>query len=137
MCLKSLCVKNIVEMIKNLPPLLKDEIMGEALKEIREDEKKKMMKEVREIGVVAVEDISSAMTESFRNGVHWTRPDYLENIDDDLYHMFVDIAEYFTYKNQDTLTLSRSESSYSIHDVDSIYSEDENETYIFEEEPEE
>lgn len=137
MCLKSLCIKNMVEMIKNLPPLLKDEIMGEALKEIREDEKKKMMKDVRELGVVAVEDISSAMTESFRNGVHWTRPDYLKNIDDDLYHMFVDIAEYFTHKNQETLNVSRSESSYSIHDVDSIYSEDENETYIFEEEPEE
>lgn len=103
MSLKSHCVKNIVEMIKNLPPLLREEIIGESLKEIKKEAKKEVMKDIRRSAAVVVDDVTTLIIEAQRTGNDWKRPEYTTDIDDELYHTFVDISERFVSSHAEKL----------------------------------
>lgn len=88
MSLKSQCVKNIVDLIQNLPPRLKEEIVGESLNSMKE----KIMKQMRRDANIVIEDIVDKIISAHRTGVDWKRPDYTNDIDNELYFMYVDIA---------------------------------------------
>jgi hypothetical protein len=95
MSLKALCVKNMVNQIKNLPPLLLEEIIGESLKSIKEEAKKEAIKEIRDSASIVVDDITNLLITSHKTGGDWKRPEYTKDIDDELYYTFVDISEQF------------------------------------------
>ena len=44
MDLKNICINNLVELIKNLPPLLKEELINNTIKSIKTEAKKKIFK---------------------------------------------------------------------------------------------
>lgn len=106
MSLKALCIQNMVEQIKNLPPLLMEEIIGESLKAIKEDAKKEAMKEIRSSASVVIEDITDRLITSRKTGKNWTRPEYTQDIDDELYYTFVDAAEMFVSKHEESIVFS-------------------------------
>jgi hypothetical protein len=95
MSLKELCVKNLVEMVKNLPPLLKEEILEETLKSIKEDLKAQIMKDLNKYAVAVTEDITSNIIGTRKFGGNWKRSSWTSKMDDDLYHTCVNIAENF------------------------------------------
>jgi uncharacterized membrane-anchored protein YjiN (DUF445 family) len=103
MSLHKLCIQNMVEQIKNLPPLLKEEIIEASLKEIKKDIKKEVMREIRDSASIVVEDITERLITSQKTGQDWKRPEYTKDIDDDLYHTFVHTAESFVNKYSDKL----------------------------------
>jgi hypothetical protein len=46
MSLKSICQQQLVDLIKNLPPLLKEELIGESLIKIKEEYEEKAHKKI-------------------------------------------------------------------------------------------
>ena len=106
MDLNTLCMKNLVETIKNLPPILRDEVIGQTTKDIKkeayENAKKHIMKEIRQSAVIVVEDVTDRMIRSHVTNQDWERPGYTNDIDDELYYTFVDISERFVIKNFET-----------------------------------
>ena len=46
MSLKEICSNNLINMIKNLPPVLKEELLGKSQKEIESEERLKVIKEM-------------------------------------------------------------------------------------------
>lgn len=103
MSLKALCMKNIIDQIKNLPPLLLEEVLGESLKSIKEEAKQAAMKEIRRSAAVVVEDVTELLINSHKTGNDWKRPVYTKDIDDELYYTFVDISERFVTKHSEKL----------------------------------
>lgn len=103
MSLKELCIQNIVNQIKNLPPILLEEVVKASLKTIKEDAKKEAMREIRRSAAVFVDDITERMINSKKTGDDWKRPDYTMDIDDELYFTFVETAETFVNKHEETL----------------------------------
>lgn len=116
MDLKTLCMNNLVDMIKNLPPQLKDEVIEASIKNIRAEAKaaakKEIMKEIRDSALIVVEDVTELLTSSSRTGKSWKRPEYTKNIDDELYQTFVNIAEQFFNKKEDQLVFNNSAARY-------------------------
>lgn len=111
MNLKSLCLDNIAQQIKKLPPMLQDEILNETTKSIRKEAEKKARKKImKEIlhSTTIVEDITDRMIESYKTGNIWKRPEYTHNIDDDLYNIFVNISEKFVTNNAEKLVFNGS-----------------------------
>lgn len=102
MDLKTICMKNMVEVIKNLPPLLREEVIGESLKSIKEEAEKKakesLMYQIRRDAEIVVEDVTEKLVQSQANGTTWQRPEYTKNIDDELYYTFVHVSERFVHK---------------------------------------
>lgn len=102
MDLKTICVNNLVEIIKKLPPLLKEEVIGKSLKSIREDAeedvKVSLMKQIKRDAEIVVDDVTSRIVKSHKNGTTWSRPNYTENMDNELYHTCVHISEKFVDK---------------------------------------
>jgi hypothetical protein len=47
MSLKEICINNIVTMVKNLPPLLKEDVIGKSKKEIESNERIKVIEEIK------------------------------------------------------------------------------------------
>jgi hypothetical protein len=107
MSLKALCTTNIVELIMSLPPMLRDEIIGETTQAIKKEAEEKAMKniikEIRSSGSIAVSDISDRIILSHRTGREWIRPEYTNDMNDDLYQTYVEIADKFFYKNSEQL----------------------------------
>jgi hypothetical protein len=106
MNLKDLCMQNMVEMIKNMPPMMKEEIIGVSLKAIKEEARLEArleaMKEFRRSSTI-VDDVTDRLVVSHKTGQDWGRPEYTKDIDDELYNTFVDIAEGFVNKNYEKL----------------------------------
>lgn len=102
MNLQSLCMQNMVEMIKNLPPLLRDEVIGESTKAIKkeaeENAKNKIIKDIRQSASI-IEDITKYLIESYRTGHDWKLPECRYDIDKELYNTFVNISERIVMKN--------------------------------------
>lgn len=103
MSLKELCIQNMVDQIKNLPPLLKEEIVDASLKAIKEEIRKEVIKEIRESSTIAVDDITELVISSQKTGHDWKRPECTRDMDDDLYHTFVQTAESFVHRYADKL----------------------------------
>jgi hypothetical protein len=90
--LKTLCADNLVKLIKNLPPLIRDDVIGETTKVIKLEAEEKVKKKIRSSAII-VEDLIENIIESRKNGTYWRRPEYTNDIDDEIYNIFVDIAE--------------------------------------------
>ena len=107
MDLKTLCLDNLVNVIKQLPPILRDEIIGETTKSIKKEAEKnariQIMKEIHRSVSIAVEDITERIINSYGSGHDWKRPEYTYNIDKDIYGMIVDISEKFVQNNAEKL----------------------------------
>jgi hypothetical protein len=120
MSLKELCTKNIIEMVKNLPPLLKEEIIKESLKAIKEDARKEVIAEIANSSTIIVDDITERLLSCANLGCTLERPEYTNNIDDKLYYTFVNISERFVDKYSEKLIKNNSNSIY----IDSSSDED-------------
>ena len=106
MSLKDLCMKNMVEIIKNLPPMMIEEVIGKSLEAIEKDIKEKVMKEIRCSAVIVTEDVTERIIEASKTGQSWQRPEYTNDIDDELYYTCVDIAQRFVDNNSDKLVFT-------------------------------
>jgi hypothetical protein len=113
MSLKTLCSENIVELIMNMPPLIRDDIIGETTKSIKkeaeEKARKKLIQEIRSSASIVVGDVLDRIVLSHRTGREWIRPEYTKDIHDDLYHTYVEIADNFFYKNSAMLVFDETE----------------------------
>ena len=103
MSLKALCMNNLVELIKNLPPQLKEEVIGESLKAIKAEAKQEVMKEIRRSAAIVVDDVTDCLISSHKTGQGMKRPEYTNDIDDELYYTFTDISERFVDKHAEKI----------------------------------
>ena len=103
MSLKALCMNNLVELIKNLPPQLKEEVIGESLKAIKAEAKQEVMKEIRRSAAIVVDDVTDRLISSHKTGQVMKRPEYTNDIDDELYYTFTDISERFVDKHAEKI----------------------------------
>lgn len=103
MSLKTLCMNNIVELIKNLPPLLKEEVLGVSMKAIKEEAKQKVMKEIRRSASIVVDDVTDILIASHKTGQDMKRPEYTKDIDDELYYTLLGISERFVNKHAEKI----------------------------------
>lgn len=126
MNLKALCLQNIVDLIKSLPPMLQEEVIGESRKQIYQEVEKKVIKEIGEMGEIVVDDVSDRMIYSHKIGGDWKRPKYTNKMNNELYHMFVNISEQFVMKHGEDI----------MYPSNILNSDDDEEEYITEEEPE-
>jgi hypothetical protein len=99
-------MNKLVDLIKNMPPMLKEEIIGRSMEAIEKDAEQKVMKEIRKSAAIVTEDITELIIKSRKTGQPWQRPDYTNDINDKLYHTFVDIAEQFVNNNAEKLIFS-------------------------------
>lgn len=103
MDLKTICMNNLVDIIKNLPPIMREEIINATIKSIADIEREKIIKEIRRSAVSVVEDVTELVIESYETGRTWQRPKYTDNMDNRLYDTYVEIAEHFVISNSDKL----------------------------------
>lgn len=103
MSIKALCMNNLVELIKNLPPQLKEEVIGESLKAIKAEAKQEVMKEIRRSAAIVVDDVTDRLISSHKTGQVMKRPEYTNDIDDELYYTFTDISERFVDKHAEKI----------------------------------
>ena len=121
MSLKDLCVNNMVGIIKNMPPMIKEEIIGTSLKEIKNEvrieERLEIMNEIRKSASIIVEDITDKLIIAHQTSTNWIRPEYTKDIDDELYYMFVNISERFVDKYFEKLVFNER----NVNRRDSVY----------------
>jgi hypothetical protein len=103
MSLQSLCMNNIVELIKNLPPLMKDQVLGETMKSIKEEVRQEVIKEIRESAAIIVGDVTDELISAHNSGFGTKRPEYTNDLDDELYYTFLDISEQFISKHAEKI----------------------------------
>lgn len=112
MDLKAICVQNIVDQIKQLPPLIQEEVIGHSLKTIKEQAKKEVKKELlaelKRDSSIVINDLTDIIVECRRTGTLWTRPQYTQNIDDNIYYNFVDISEMIVDKYAEEIIFQNS-----------------------------
>jgi len=97
MDLKAICLQNMVNQIKQLPPLLQEKVIGHSIQTIKEqakqEAKKELLAELKRNSEIVIDDLTDAIVSSRRNGRNWIRPEYTKDIDNDIYHNFVHISE--------------------------------------------
>jgi hypothetical protein len=125
-------MKNMTEMIKNLPPLLREEVIGESLKSIKEEAEKKakesLMYQIRRDAEIVVEDVTEKLVRCHSDGTTtWSRPDYTKNIDDELYYTFVHISEQFVHKYAEQIVFTPRRRRTILSDEEKDEDEDEDE----------
>jgi len=107
MDLKSLCSNNLVELIKNLPPTIRDEIIGKTIKEIKQEVEIQVINQIREYASDTVDDVTDLIISSRRKGHDWRRPEYTYKLNDELFDTFVDIAETFINKHSEIVVFNK------------------------------
>ena len=127
MSLKEQCIKNITEVVKTLPPLLKEEVVGKSLKTIREDIKKEVIKDIGKSAYIIIEDMTYILIKCQQNGGTWERPEYTKDIDENLFYTFVRIAEANTKRHFDHL--QQNYGVYSDPDSYGVYSDSDPDSY--------
>lgn len=106
MSLKELCLKNMAEQIKNLPPLLKEEVLGMTIQSIKDDAereaKKKIIMELKQSAQMVTQDLVNRMIESHLTSTTWFRPSYTQDMDEDVYQSLVEVSDGFvtTFQQQ-------------------------------------
>lgn len=127
MNLQGLCMQNMVEMIKKLPPMMKEEIIGSSLTAIKEESLKKarleVIKEISRSSII-VDDVTDRMIIAHRTSQNWSRPEYTKDIDDELYQMFVDISERFVNKNSEKLIFNENHEHIPLYVLEENHSDD-------------
>jgi hypothetical protein len=106
MTLKSLAKKKLLQEIKNIPPVLLDEISDDIkqtrIDQIKNKTIKSFLKRLKSEATIVISDITQLIISSHRSGINWVRPSYMNNIDHRLYGIYVNIAENFAqeyYRN--------------------------------------
>lgn len=116
MDLKAICLQNMVDQIKQLPPILQEEVMGHSLKTIKEqakqEAKKELLAELKRNSEIVIDDLTDAIVSSKRNGGEWVRPKYTKDIDNDIYHNFVHISEMIVDKYSHEIIFNNPRASY-------------------------
>lgn len=127
MSLKEICIQNMVEMIKKMPPTIKEEIIGLSLKTIKEEALVKarleVIKEIKRSSTI-VDDVTDRMIIAHRTSQNWSRPEYTKDIDDELYQIFVDISERFVNKNSEKLIFNQNHEHIPLYVLEEIHSDD-------------
>jgi hypothetical protein len=99
MSLKELCIQKLIESVKQIPPLLQEEIIGTTIrkikKDIEKDIEKKVVKDLKYNAMFVIEDVTNRIINAHKTGSSWSRPDYSKKIDIELYQTYVAIAEQF------------------------------------------
>jgi hypothetical protein len=125
MDLKAICLQNMVNQIKQLPPLLQEEVIGHSLKTIKEqakqEAKKELLAELKRDSELVVGDLTDVIVSSRRTGRSWVRPEYTEDIDNDIYHNFVHISEMIVDKYSPEIIFNNSGTGYSDFEEESDY----------------
>lgn len=103
MDLQSLCRTNMVNQIKNLPPVLKEEIVEISIKEIRKEADKKAMKKVLTDVRIVIQDLTNILISSHKSGKDFRRPKYTKDMDDSLFDTCLQVAEDFVNTHAETL----------------------------------
>lgn len=129
MDLKAICLQNMVDQIKQLPPLLQEEVIGHSLKTIKEQAKKELMDELKKNSEIVIDDLTDAIVSSKRNGRNWIRPEYTKDIDTDIYHNFVHISEMIVDKYSHKIIFNNNRASYETGYSNSYYESEEESDY--------
>ena len=123
MDLKTLCKINMVKQIKKLPPQLQEECIGTSVDAMKEkadkNAKKKIMKEVKRSADIVIEDITKLLIEAHRTGGTYERPEYTNDIDDELYYIFVGVAQRFVQNYGEQLFRPPAQVYIPVYDPDS------------------
>lgn len=98
MSLKNICFQNIVNQIKQLPPVLQEEVIGYSFENIKQQIKKELLEEMKKDSEIVINDLTDIILSSKTSGKDWKRPEYTKNIDDNLYYNFVNISEMIVNK---------------------------------------
>jgi hypothetical protein len=117
MTLQSVCMNNLVEIIKNLPPLLKEEVLGKTMKDIKDEVKQDVIKEIRRSASIVVEDLTDHLISSHKTGQDMKRPEYTNDLDDGIYYTFIDISEQFVKKHIEKIVFDN-HMTYQVSDSD-------------------
>jgi len=104
MNLKTICMNKLVEQINNLPPLLKDQVVGQSTQTIKNEAKQDFVDKIQNYNSV-IDDITDLIIDSKRTGKYWQRPNYTYNIDNDIYNSLVYIADNFVTKHYNEIVL--------------------------------
>jgi methyl coenzyme M reductase beta subunit len=118
MSLQSLCMNNLVNLIKNLPPLMKDEVLGETMKSIKDEVRKDVIKEIRRSAVVVVDDVTEQLISAHKTGRGIKRNEYTKDIDDELYYTILEIAEQFVEKHAEKIVFDNHMDQRDLDDYD-------------------
>lgn len=121
MNLRTLCQTNMVKQIKNLPPMLKEEIVDISMKEFKKDAIKKVTTDIR----IVIKDLTDLLIDSHKNGNCFRRPKYTEDMDDILFDTCLQVAEDFVRDYSECLLFNKNQ--YSSAGEDRYSSEDEEE----------
>lgn len=103
MDLKSLCENKLVNMIDKLPGLIKEKIIGMSIEQIRKKEREKILEEFKKESEIVIGDLTSKIILSRKSGCNFSRPSYTENIDDDMYKIYLNVSENFANMNENIL----------------------------------
>ena len=98
MSLRNLCINSLVEEIKKLPPLLKEEITCISTDAIRKQERKKILQELVLSCSIVIQDVTQSIINSYSTGKTWTRSEYTKDMDEDIYKLCVNISQNFIDK---------------------------------------
>tara|TARA_Y100000389_G_scaffold171213_1_gene178731 strand:- start:268 stop:669 length:402 start_codon:yes stop_codon:yes gene_type:complete len=127
MDLKTICLQNIVNQIKQMPPLLQEELIGYSLKTIKEQAKKEAKKEfldeLKRDSRIVINDLTDRIVECRRTGIYWTRPQYTQDIDDSIYYNFVDISEMIVNKYSQEIIFRNSVGPFPIEQTQDTFFE--------------
>lgn len=120
MSLHDLCIQRMVNEIKQLPPLLKEEILELSHKSIMEDAekiaRKKILDEIKRSALIVTNELTQRMIKSYTTLSTWNRPEYTKNMDEDIYQLFVEMSDNFVMSYHRQLIFghtSNSENDYS------------------------
>jgi len=83
MTLKEICLNNLVKMIKNLPPLLQEEVIGKSKKDIESDARLKVINDIKHNLPYIVEDMVSDKIKEIE-GIYMKRKNAYPNTSQDI-----------------------------------------------------
>jgi hypothetical protein len=115
--LKNICMGNMVNIIKNIPPLLQEEIIKKSTKTIEKEARKKahkkvhekIIKEIRYSFLGVIEDTTRDLIEAHITGNYIRRPEYTKNMNDELYNICVNISKQFVQHYGEQLIFNNSQ----------------------------
>ena len=91
--LSEMCKNLLVEQIKNLPPLLKEQVIGETTKQIKSSIQKEILKDIRGSALIVVDNMTDILINCYDTGCSYQRPEYTKDLPDELYYTMVQISE--------------------------------------------
>ena len=91
-----LCFNIIIDKIIKLPYLLQEQIIGYKLNHV--DIENVIIKEIRDSGIIIIDDITDKLVLCYNSKTEFIRPEYTKDLNDNLYNCFLDISKKFLDK---------------------------------------